>query len=78
MDLQRWALERKIENFNRFFKKTDNCEKETNNMKLMIASDIHGSAYYCERLMKRFYEEKPESASYTADRKGLPAQACPS
>ena len=26
-------------------------------MKMMIASDIHGSAYYCERLLDRFGEE---------------------
>ncbi len=29
-------------------------------MKLMIASDIHGSAYYCKELMKAFEQEKPE------------------
>lgn len=28
-------------------------------MKLMIASDIHGSAYWCERLMEKFREEVP-------------------
>ena len=26
-------------------------------MKLLIASDIHGSAYYCEKLLERFYKE---------------------
>ena len=26
-------------------------------MKLMIASDIHGSAYYCRLLLQRFGEE---------------------
>ena len=26
-------------------------------MKLMIASDIHGSAYYCEKLLKAYDEE---------------------
>ena len=36
-------------------------------MKLMIASDIHGSAYYCERLMKRFYEEKPDKLLLLGD-----------
>jgi putative phosphoesterase len=41
--------------------------KETNNMKLMIASDIHGSAYYCERLMKRFHEEKPDKLLLLGD-----------
>ncbi|MDO5396551.1 MAG: phosphodiesterase [bacterium] len=29
-------------------------------MKLMFASDIHGSAYYAERLIKAFEKEKPE------------------
>ena len=29
-------------------------------MKLMIASDIHGSALYCEKLLERFREEKPD------------------
>lgn len=28
-------------------------------MKLMIASDIHGSAYYCERLVEAFRRERP-------------------
>lgn len=27
-------------------------------MKVMIAADIHGSAYYCEKLLKRYEEEK--------------------
>ncbi len=27
-------------------------------MKMMIASDIHGSAYYCEKMLKRFEEER--------------------
>lgn len=29
-------------------------------MKLMIASDIHGSAYYCERLLDAFARERAE------------------
>ncbi len=29
-------------------------------MKLMIASDIHGSGYFCEKLMDRYKEEKPD------------------
>ena len=29
-------------------------------MKWMIASDIHGSAYYCAALLKRFGEEQPD------------------
>ena len=30
------------------------------NMKLMIASDIHGSAYYCDLIIKRFKESKAD------------------
>ncbi len=29
-------------------------------MKLMIASDIHGSAYWCERLLEKYNEESPD------------------
>jgi putative phosphoesterase len=29
-------------------------------MKLMIASDIHGSAYYCEKLFSAFADEQPD------------------
>ena len=29
-------------------------------MKIMIASDIHGSAYYCDKLLKAYEEEKAE------------------
>ena len=29
--------------------------------KIMIASDIHGSAYYCRKLLERYEEEKPDS-----------------
>ena len=28
-------------------------------MKLMIASDIHGSAHFCKQLVERFHQEKP-------------------
>ncbi len=28
-------------------------------MKLMIASDIHGSAYFCRQLVERFHDENP-------------------
>ena len=28
--------------------------------KIMIASDIHGSAYYCRQLLERYKEEKAE------------------
>ena len=30
--------------------------------KIMIASDIHGSAYYCRQLLERYKEEKAEKA----------------
>lgn len=36
-------------------------------MKLVIASDIHGSAYYCELLLKRFEEEKAEKLLLLGD-----------
>lgn len=26
-------------------------------MKIMVAADIHGSAYYCEKLLKKYKEE---------------------
>ena len=29
-------------------------------MKLMFASDIHGSAYYCRKMREAFQEEKAE------------------
>lgn len=29
-------------------------------MKLLIASDIHGSAYYCDLLLKAFAAEKAD------------------
>lgn len=29
-------------------------------MKLMIASDIHGSEYYCEKMLSQFQKEAPE------------------
>ena len=36
-------------------------------MKLMIASDIHGSRYFCERLMERYEEEKPDKILLLGD-----------
>ncbi|WFR55478.1 phosphodiesterase [Anaerocolumna sp. AGMB13025] len=36
-------------------------------MKLMIASDIHGSAYYCSKLMEAFYREKPDKLLLLGD-----------
>ncbi|MDO5559459.1 MAG: phosphodiesterase [Oscillospiraceae bacterium] len=36
-------------------------------MKLMIASDIHGSAYYCEQLMNCVQKEKPDKILLLGD-----------
>lgn len=36
-------------------------------MKYMIASDIHGSSFYCEQLMSRFSEEKPDKLILLGD-----------
>ena len=36
-------------------------------MKLMIASDIHGSAYWCERLLQAFHEEGAEKLLLLGD-----------
>ena len=29
-------------------------------MKLMIASDIHGSAFYCKQLIETYKQEQPD------------------
>ena len=29
-------------------------------MKLMIASDIHGSAFYCKQLIEAYKQEQPD------------------
>lgn len=36
-------------------------------MKIMIASDIHGSAYYCEKLMEAWEREQPEKLLLLGD-----------
>ncbi len=36
-------------------------------MKLMIASDIHGSKYYCEKMLARYEEEKAEKLLLLGD-----------
>lgn len=36
-------------------------------MKLMIASDIHGSSLYCEELLKRYDDEKPNKLLLLGD-----------
>ena len=52
-------------------------------MKWLIASDIHGSAYYCEKLLQRFYREKAErllllgDILYHGPRNALPEQYDP-
>lgn len=36
-------------------------------MKLLIASDIHGSAYYCEKLMQAFHTHAPDKLLLLGD-----------
>ena len=36
-------------------------------MKLMIASDLHGSNYYVKKLMERFREEAPDKILLLGD-----------
>ena len=36
-------------------------------MKLMIASDVHGSAYYCRKMLERYQEEKAEKILLLGD-----------
>lgn len=36
-------------------------------MKLLIASDIHGSNYYCQKLIERIKEEKPKKVFLLGD-----------
>ena len=36
-------------------------------MKLLIASDIHGSAYYCEKLLELFQKEKADKLLLLGD-----------
>ncbi len=52
-------------------------------MKWLIASDIHGSAYYCEKLLKAFSEEKADKllilgdVLYHGPRNDLPKEYAP-
>ena len=52
-------------------------------MKLVIASDIHGSAYYCRKLLKRLEEEKEDrlillgDVLYHGPRNDLPKDYAP-
>lgn len=41
--------------------------KKEEEMKLMIASDIHGSKYYCEKLLVRYMEETPDKLILLGD-----------
>ena len=36
-------------------------------MKLMIVSDIHGSAYYCKKMLERYEIEKPDKLIILGD-----------
>ena len=36
-------------------------------MKLMIASDLHGSAYYCKQLVKAYHREQPDKLLLLGD-----------
>ena len=57
--------------------------KGVTTMKLMIASDIHGSAYYCRRLIEAFEREKADSLLLLGDilyhgpRNDLPREYAP-
>lgn len=52
-------------------------------MKLMIASDIHGSAYYCEKLLEAWKKEQPDKLLLLGDilyhgpRNDLPKEYAP-
>ena len=52
-------------------------------MKLLIASDIHGSAYYCKKLMEVLEQEKPDKLLLLGDllyhgpRNDLPREYAP-
>lgn len=52
-------------------------------MKIMIASDIHGSAYYCRRLLETFEREQPDKLLLLGDllyhgpRNDLPREYAP-
>lgn len=57
--------------------------KEKIIMKIMIASDIHGSAFYCEKLLNAYKEEKAErllllgDVLYHGPRNDLPDEYAP-
>ena len=35
-------------------------------MKWMIASDLHGSAYWCEKMIERYWEEKAGTTAFNS------------
>ena len=41
--------------------------REKNTMKWMIASDIHGSAFYCEKMLKAFKREQADKLLLLGD-----------
>ena len=51
--------------------------------KIMIASDIHGSAYYCRKMLERFHEEQADmlvllgDILYHGPRNDLPQEYAP-
>ena len=58
-------------------------DKKGVNMKLMFASDIHGSAYYAKKLIEAYEAEKPErlvllgDLLYHGPRNDLPEEYAP-
>lgn len=47
-------------------------------MKWMIASDLHGSAYYCRKMLEAFEREEPTGCSCWATcSTTAPATTCP-
>ena len=52
-------------------------------MKIMIASDIHGSAYYCEKMLDAYKKEQADrllllgDILYHGPRNELPEEYCP-
>ena len=52
-------------------------------MKYMFASDVHGSAYYCRKMLKAYDEEKAErlvllgDLLYHGPRNDLPVEYAP-
>ena len=57
--------------------------KEKNNMKYMFASDIHGSAYYCKKMLEAYEQEKADrlillgDILYHGPRNDLPKEYAP-